>query len=199
MLSRLTAMAAIILCSQMMFGSSAVQAQQDICIVDVSRIFESHQGFNAQLEGLKQAAEQYKVRLQDLGQQLRAKSERLQDFSPSSEEYRQLENELASTSANLEVERRAKTREFVQLEARLHFDTYVEISRLIAQLCEQNGFRLAMRFDSTPMTLDDPQSIPQRINGSIVYFQPQKDITDSVIRMVNQAGQAQVGPGTQTR
>ena len=119
---------AIFFCFCLSFHCSA-QAQQDICVVDIAEVFKNHNGFNQQLELLKQEAETFKFELQQRAQELQSKSEQLKTFEPGSPEYKHLESELAQSSANLEVDRRSKTREFVSREARMHFDTYVQVSR----------------------------------------------------------------------
>ncbi len=182
----------------LLLSSTSVCAQQGVCVVDVSQIFKNHAGFNQQLENLKQQAEQFKFELQKQAEQLQAKGERLKDFEIGSPEYKQLESELAQASANLEVERRAKTREFVQAEAELHFDTYVEVTKLIANLCEQRGHRMALRFDSRQTDPSNPDSIMQRVNEYVIFQNPRIDITTEIIASLNNGQAPQVGtrPGT---
>ena len=163
--------------------------QQGVCVVDVAEIFKNHPGFNQQLENLKQQAEQFKFELQQKGEQLQARAERLKELEIGSPEYKQLETELAQASANLEVQRRAKTREFIQFEAELHFETYVEVSSAIANLCEQRGHRMALRFDSRQMDPSSADSIMQRVNEYVVFQNPRIDITAEIIASLN-GGQA---------
>lgn len=168
-------------------------AQQGVCVVDVAEIFKNHPGFNQQLENLKQQADQFKFQLQKRAEQLQAKSEQLKDFEIGSPEYKQLETELAQTSANLEVERRSKTREFIQAEAELHFDTYVEVTQLIANLCEQRGHRMALRFDGRQTEPTNPESIMQRVNEYVIYQNPRINITTEIIAALNGGQAPQVG------
>ncbi len=172
--------------------------QQGVCVVDVAQIFKNHAGFNQQLENLKQQAEQFKYELQQRGEQLQAKSEQLKDFQIGSPEYKQLESELAQASANLEVERRSKTREFIQAEAELHFDTYVEVTRLIASLCEERGYRMALRFDSRQTDPSNADSIMQRVNEYVIFQNPRIDITAEIVSRLGGGAAPQVGsrPGT---
>ncbi len=189
-LRSVTGTSVAITCWIALFTGPSIQAQQDICVVDIAQVFKNHNQFNRQLEGLKQEAEQFKFTLQQKAQQLRTKSERLKDFSPGSDEFKQLETELAQESANLEVDQRSKTRDFMQLEAKLHFDTYVHVTKLIAGYCEQNDIRLALRYDSTQMSPDDPNTIMQRVNDHVIFHQPQRDITQTIIQLANQESPA---------
>lgn len=177
-------------CGMLSFSVQAV-AQQNVCVVDVAKIFESHSGFNAQLENLKQQAEEYKLSLQQRGEQLRSQSEGLKQYTVGSPEYNQLETELAQQAAALEVERKNKTRDFIQAEAQMHFDTYVQVTNAIASYCEQKGYRAAVRFNKTQPDRTNAASIMQRVNEYVVFHQPQIDITDSIIQMLG-------GSATQT-
>ncbi len=162
----------------------SVSAQQQVCVVDIAEIFRNHTGFNQQIESLKQAAEQYKTDLERRGNELRARSEKLRDYQIGSAEYKQLEAELAQASANLDVERRAKTRDFVQFEAKLHFDTYVEVTRAIAETCEKRGYRLAIRYDGSKTDATRPEAIMQRVNENVIFHMPQYDITGEIVSLL---------------
>lgn len=111
----------------------------------------------------------------------------LNQWEKDSPEYREKEAELAKESATLEVSQRAKMRELLTEEARLHFDTYVEVTNFISQYCQENGYQLVLRFNSEKMDPKDPQSIMQRVNGSVIYHNTANDITNVVTQRIIQA------------
>lgn len=164
-------------------------AQQGVCVVDVAEVFKNHPAFIQELESLKQQAEQFKFELQQRGEQLQARSEKLKDLDIGSPEYKQLESELAQGSAGMEVDRRSRTRQFIQTEAELHYKTYVEVTNLISSVCEQRGYRLAVRYNSLPTDTASPESIMQRVNEYVIFHNPQHDITREIIALLNN-GQA---------
>lgn len=180
--------ALLAIASAMVFLSGNVASAQ-VCVVDVAKVFESNTQFNARLEQLKQSAEEYKIHLQKRGEELRLESEQLKDLVAGSADYNALESKLAQASANLEVERRNKTREFVQAEAELHFDTYVQVTSQISSFCEQRGYRVAMRYSNLEVDPSNPQSIMQRVNEYVVFHQPRIDITEDIIRALGSAPQ----------
>jgi hypothetical protein len=55
---------------------------------------------------------------------------------------------------------------------------------LIGEFCQANGVSVVLRFNSDPMSLDDPESIMQTFNNSVVYYAPQRNITDRIIQMM---------------
>jgi hypothetical protein len=75
----------------------------------------------------------------------------------------------------------------MKTEAQLHYDTYREVSQIIGQYCEQNGIEMVVRYNSQEMNKNDPSSVMQRVNGSVVYFEPQDDITQATIQRITDA------------
>lgn len=193
--------AVMVLLGAWLAGASLVNAQQGVCVVDVAEVFRNHGGFNQSIENLKQQAEQYKIQLQQQGEMLRSRSEQLKELEIGSPEYKQLESDLAQSSAQLEVERRTKTREFVQYEAQLHYDTYLQVTQVIASICEQRGYRLAMRIDGTAIDPSNPDSIMQHVNENVIFHSPMHNITQEVIQGIQaQAGRTgQVGGSGERR
>ena len=165
---------------------STTSAQNtSVSLVDVAKVFDNLTVFKQQMQSLENEAKQYSADLQAKTQALAQRAESLKGKDPSSSEFRTIEQQLAQDRANLEIERRNRQRHFVEQEASLYFDTYVQVSQVIAAYCEEANVRLILSFNSTPMTVDDPQTIMQTVNGIIVYHTPPTDITDEIIRRVN--------------
>jgi Skp family chaperone for outer membrane proteins len=105
---------------------------------------------------------------------------------PGSQEFRNTESKLAQESAAMEVEQRDKMRSLMQAEARLHYQTYSEINSMIARYCESIGVHLVLRYNSQQMDRKNPNSVMQRINGSVVYHDQQNDITPQIVARISQ-------------
>jgi Skp family chaperone for outer membrane proteins len=177
--------ASFILVCGLSFGSAA-NAQTKVALVDIGQVFKSHPVFAQQLDGLKKEAEQFKVSTQQLQQQLMSKAEVLKSYEPSSAEFRNAETELAKESAAMEVQQRDKMRVLMEREAKLHYDTYMEIKQLISMYCEQTGTKLVLRFNNIEMKPGDAASIMQRVNENIVYNRPGNDITTQIVAQLAQ-------------
>ena len=194
---------AVFLASQLMtvLGIlNTTSAQTQVAIVDIGEIFKGHPAFTQQLEALKQEAEQFKSSSLQLQQSLMQKAEVLKQYTPGSPEFKQNEASLAQESAAMEVDQRDKMRQLMQREAQLHFDTYAEVNKLVETYCDQHGIQLVLRFNSEQMDAKNPASIMQRVNGSIIYHDQDKDITSQVIaQLVQSKGSASLGSGAQNR
>ncbi len=172
-------------------------AQTKVAIVDVGLIFKSHTSFEQRLEALKTEAEQFKSVSLQQQQQLMQKAEALKQYQPGSQEFKNLETKLAQESAAMEVDQRDKMRSLMQQEAQLHFQTYADVNKLIATYCESTGVQLVLRFNSQEMDPRNPNSVMQRVNGSVVYHDPYNDITPQIVARISQLnGTANAGVGS---
>ncbi len=163
-------------------------AQSPVAIVDVGQVFDSHPGFKQELENLRLEAEA----LQNTVNQQRMKLAKDQEslglsFTPGSDAYKNQEKDIALAAAKLDVDARDKMRTLMTREAHVHYDTYTEVNRYIAEFCQENGLRLVLRHSDNEMKLDDPESIMQKINSPVVYFRPEKDITPAIVAKMLQA------------
>ena len=164
---------------------SISQAQTNVAIVDVGQIFKSHPQFDRQLQQLKAEADQFKANSMQLREEMVAKSEQLNAFTPDSEEFKNAETMLAQELAKLEVEQRNAMRKLMQREAKLHFDTYQQVKQTVTDYCAEKGFRLVLRHSTLELDIDNPNSIMQEVNNNIVFFSPGRDITGAIIQKLN--------------
>ena len=171
---------------------NVAQAQAKICLIDMAKVFKAHPGFNQQMQDLKVEADAFQVKLQQAQQALAKMNEDLRLLDANGDEFRQKESEIAQTSANLEIERRNQVRDLMIREAKIHFDTYASITGMIGRYCSENSVPLVIRFVSEPMRLEDPASIEQGFNNSVVYYAPGQDITDAIIQRIAQAPAGQL-------
>lgn len=167
-----------------MFSLAAVataEAQTKVAIVDIGLVFKSHPQFKQQLESLKQQADQFKSSSIQAQQDLVQQAEALRNYNPGSPQYNSLEAKLAQQSAAMELDQKNRMRELMELEAKLHYDTYQEINTAVAAYCQDNDIRLVLRFNGETMDPRQPATVMQRVNSSVVYHLPQTDITRFVV------------------
>ena len=69
----------------------------------------------------------------------------------------------------------------MEREAMLHFETYQQVNALISQYCDDRGIQLVLRYNNQEMDLAQPGSVMQRVNSSVIYHDPNNDITQAII------------------
>ena len=177
--------------------ASLASAQSNVAIVDVGKVFKAHPTFPGALERLKGEADQFKANSIQLQQQMVAKSEKLQMFTPGTEDYKNAETSLAQELAALEVEQRGKMRALMVREAQLHFETYQEVKSVINKFSEAKNIRLVLRHSELELDPSNPNSVMAGVNNNIVYSAPGRDITNEIIRQIG--GVASLQSDTQNR
>lgn len=170
--------------------NSEVAAQSGVVIVDIKALFRAHPGFNQQLESLRQAAETHQADSMAAQQKLSRKAELLNQYDRQSMEFREAEAELAREAAAMEVEFRNKMLNLVKAEANLHYNTYQQINEIVSAYCQQQDFNLVLRHSNVEMVPSNPDSVMQGVNSQVIFFRPNRDITDEIAKRVLQQNQS---------
>jgi len=143
-------------------------------------VFESHPLFVTQLEGLKQEIRQFDEDQTRQREALSAKFQLLRGQDPNSDAFRQGEAEIASQSANLDVQKRLRSKEFAQKEAKIYYQIYTDVSSKVAAYCQHNGISTVIHYNSRPMDLQNPATIMERMGSNVVYARPDWEITQTI-------------------
>ncbi len=164
-----------------LFSINAANAQTKVAIVDVGAIFKLHPSFAGQLEALKGQADGFKADALKDQQALAQSAQALQQFKPDSDDFRIKQTELAQKAAALQVEQNGLMQKLMEKEAMLHFETYQQVNALISQYCDDRGIQLVLRYNNQEMDMAQPGSVMQRVNSSVIYHDPNNDITQAIV------------------
>lgn len=164
--------------------ASLAEAQSSVAIVDIGMVFKAHPTFPRELETLRAEADQFQKNAVQLQQQMVAKSEKLQMWTPDSEDYRNFETQLAQELATLEVQQRSEMRSLMVREAQLHFQTYQQVKKVVNDYCAAKNIRLVLRHTDQKLNVDNPKSVMADVNKNLVFYTPEIDITNEIIRQI---------------
>ncbi len=182
------ALSGVIALSLILGASSIGLAQTNVGLIDMGLVFEGHPVFKDRLQQLKQEADSLQGTVLQQRQMLAKDGESLTLlYAPGSTEFKQKEKELALKAAQLEIDAKDKMRDLMTTEARLHFEVYTDVNRVVEEYCQQFGIRLVLRFNSNKAKADNPESIMQQVNSAVVFYRPDNDITAAVIQRVVQS------------
>lgn len=158
-----------------------------VAVVDVGYIFKNHSGFNTQMEAMKGEVQKYEETLRARHQELsQERDQLLQQFKPGTPNYDKLERELADKAAKLQVDTQLKKKDFLQREAKVYYDVYLEVSKAIEDFSNMNGIDLVLRYNGDEIDKDDRQSVLTGVNRAIVYHR-NLDITREILDRLNRA------------
>lgn len=185
-------LAAIVL--SVTFASSLANAQAPagqpasgprMALLDVSRIFKNHQRFKGMMEDMKADVERAEAQVKSEKEAISKMAERLPEFRKGTQEYKQMEEDLARRQADLAVQVNLQKNEFLQREAKIYHNVYQEIWQATDYFCKQNRIDMVLRFNGEPVDIERPDSVLTFINKPVVWYDRGLDITDSILQEVN--------------
>lgn len=172
------------------WNAALSQAQStNIAILDLGYIFKEHNGFKAATERMKNDLTTAETKLREERDSLNTLMKDFQEkpeFKKGSREYKQMEEELAKRGADLQIEMNIKKREFMEREARIYYNVYQEIMRVVRDHCAQQNIQVVLRFSAEQADPTDPQSILKDINKNILHWDQSIDITGTILQRLNQ-------------
>lgn len=166
-------------------NSAAAQAPPPpVAIIDMTYIFENHPGFQARRNALRGQVEQAEVDVKGRQEEIKKLVDRLNDYSPGTPEYKQLEEDITKRDADLKVSVQLSKKDFLLHEAKMYFTVYQEIADETRMYAERAGIQLVLRFNGDQIDTNNPQEVLKELNKTVVYSSPSIDITPIVLEQI---------------
>ena len=152
-----------------------------VAVVDVSYIFNNYAGFKNRMDSMKKAVQAYEASLKSRHEMLAKDREKLNQYQVGSPDYKRTEQQLADKFASLQVDTQLKKKEFLENEAKVYYETYKLVEKVIANYASRTGTGLVLRFSKEDMNKNDRNSVLQGVNRAVVYHQGSLDITNDIL------------------
>jgi Skp family chaperone for outer membrane proteins len=158
-----------------------------VAVIDLGEVFKKHPRLQAQLEEVKKQIEAFEAYVRQEKRKIEALADELKTIRPGTKDYTDKEKSFASLQADLQVQVRQKSREFLEHEARIRYQAYQEIQQQVAAFCRHYGIQLVIRFSRKEIDPTKPQEVQIGLNRPIVY-QYSLDITEHIVqRLIDSA------------
>ncbi|ADG66764.1 outer membrane chaperone Skp (OmpH) [Planctopirus limnophila DSM 3776] len=157
-----------------------------VALIDMAVIFKQYKKFEVLREDLKAEIEQSEVKAKEMATNLQALQQKMKSFKEGSPEFSATEKQLATSSAEFEAFRRSAQREFLKKESEIYHTVYLEVTDAVAKYAQYYKYTLVLRFSSEELDRDNPQGLIQGMNRQVVYFEAENDITQPVLKYLNQ-------------
>jgi Skp family chaperone for outer membrane proteins len=160
-----------------------------VACVDLERVFaglDRHKAGEARLTDLMKAEATKRDAISAEIQSLQAE---LENFKADSPNYQETARKLADAAGRLKVFEEFLKRKMEFEQAQVVRGTYGAIKAALPDLCKAQGIDVVFMDDATPpFDRADPRPITQQISGRrMLWFNPQLDITDLVIKKMNES------------
>ena len=172
-------------------GGAAAPARPTIALVDVGHILKNHPTMKTEIErieaSMKKADEEFAAKRDQIIKQMESLREQFTEGTP---EYEAQEKKIAEADTNFRLELVKKRKEFDEARAGVIYKIYTDLNTLIKYYCDNTGATMVMRVNRETMDPKKPETIQMVLSQEVLYFQPSADITEWVLKGLNQ----QAGP-----
>ena len=178
-------------------GPRAVQplGGQPVYLLDINFVFKNHSRLKAMKIDLQGDVQRAEARVKKEKEAIKALVERLDTYRAGAPEYKDLEQDIATRQADLNVLITLQRKEFLQQEARIYYIVYREIIEEVDYFASQNRAAMVLKFDREPVDVEVPETVVRSINRSVIWNSQGLDITDYIVDKLNKrASQGPAGP-----
>jgi Skp family chaperone for outer membrane proteins len=174
-------------------------SKYNIAVVDISYIFKKHERFKAEMEQMKKQMETIENDLKADREKIAQQEQQRNQFNSGSAEYKKMDEDIARQMAEFNLKMGKLRKEFLEKEAKVYYDTYLQIVEAVKYYAKRQGIGLVLRFNGEPVDPNRRDDVLREINKPVVV-QDQIDITPDVLALINrdQSGGQAAGQATPT-
>jgi Skp family chaperone for outer membrane proteins len=172
------------------FLASAARAQQqpahtDVVLVDLSLIFQKYAGFTEMRADLQTAVDVAEKEIGRLRDEAKKKLSELKVAQKGTPQHQQLQDDITRLQVEINTRVSNGRKDFAGQEAKIFFSVYKQVQDEVATFCRRQGVRVALQYNSKPLTEDDGAELLQRIQQPVLFAEPTVDITNYVLEQLN--------------
>lgn len=165
------------------------QPKRTIGLIDMAHLFKEYKKFGDLREQLRNDIKASDEQAKAMGENIQNLQRQLKDgtYKEGSPEYQQLESKLISQGTQFETFRKTQQRDFLRRESKIYKDVYLEVVEAVGQYASYYNYDVIVRFsrDNVGET-DNAQELIQNMNRQVVWHNNGIDITDAVLKYLNQ-------------
>lgn len=174
-------------------AAGANASKHGVAVVDISYIFKKHARFRATMEQMKTEMESIEEELKADRDKIGQKEQQRDAYNVGSPEYKNMDDEAARMKADFNLKMTRLRKEFLEREAKVYYQTYLEVSDAVSYYAKRHDIGLVLRFNGEPTDPNRREEVLREINKPVV-FQNQIDITPDILTILNRE-QQQASPG----
>jgi Skp family chaperone for outer membrane proteins len=190
--------------AQSQFPQGVNAEKHGVAVVDVSYIFKEHKRFRGTMESMKKEMEGIEADLKADRERVAQTEQERNKYNPGTAEYKKYDEEVARMSAEFQIKMTRLRKDFLEREAKIYYQTYLEVAEAIAYYAKRHNIGLVIKFNGETVDPNKREDVLREINKPVIY-QDSIDITPDILTLLNRdqpAGQPQIGrppaqPGTQ--
>lgn len=183
--------------------AAAAQAPTRLGLIDMAYVFKNYDKFKTLRDDLKAEIQGSDQQAKAMATKIKTVQEQMKTFAEGSPDFVEKEKELARLATEFETFRKVAQRDFLRKEADIYKTVYLEVSDAVKLYAQHYKYALIMRFNREDLEASsNPEEVLQGMNRQVVYYSSRDDITDAVVKYLNQRYQQttnQAGGGATPR
>ena len=169
-------------------------------LIDMAYVFQEYTEFKMLREDLKSEIERSESKAKQYMAQSQTLQGKLRESKQGSDLYVQTEKQLLQLKGDFEAYKSGIQRDLMRKESKIYKAVYVKVAKVVQQYCDHFDYTLVMRFNRKSVNDSEaPGDIVQGMNRQVVYFQQRDDITDAVLKVLNQNYSKSASAGARRR
>ncbi len=154
-----------------------------IAFVDLEHVLQNYKKLDDLRQPLKEAFSEADAKARAIVEQANKITEEMKssEIETGSPEYVELESKYISLSTRFEAHKASSKKTLERKDAQIIRTVYLEITQMLKEFAETNGYTLIMQFSRDAMTTQDLNKTKQKLSSSVVCNSGADDITDLVL------------------
>ncbi len=178
----------------LLLAGAAAAADPNIAVIDVARVFEDYD----MTRDLETVFDQARQALSDEADSRRGNIDQMRRglaaFDPESDDYKRREQELIRAEAEFQVWSNIKERQLKADHKKWLLQIYRDTQSTVAAIATDRSIDLVLTFDKLTEDAPDSTALRQQILlQKVIYHSDRMDITDDVLKKLNDAYKARGG------
>lgn len=184
-------------------AAAPAQAQENaettghrVGLIDMAHVFQNYKKFEDLRNGLQAEIEKSDAEAKVMVERLQKMQEEIKKFDAGGAQYENAEKQILEQKGEFDAFRASTQRRLARRESEMFKIIYTDVTAAVKLYAEYAKFDHVLRFNRKE--IDDttnPQEAVQTMNKTFIYTKPQNDITDTVLKYLNDK-YAKSGGGT---
>lgn len=163
-------------------------AAHKIGLIDMAEVFKEYEKFKTARQALQSEIEQSEAEAKRMIDEMKQINDQATsgEFKQDTPQFKELEQRMITKKSELEAYRASQQRDFLRKESEIYKQVYLETQDMVEKYATHFKYTLVMRFNRQSVEdAANPQEVIQSMNRQVVFHQQSDDITDAVLRALN--------------
>ena len=167
-----------------------------IALIDMSEVIKGYTKFQGMQEDLKGKIKEKEAEGKLLTDKVKVVVDQLNSGTivKGSADYQALEKDYLRLQGDMQALKQSAQLDLMREEARNYHNVYLDVQAAVAKFAKHFGYTLVLRFSKEELDSNDPQKVIQGLGRQVIYHEPGDDITEGVLKFLNNSMTAKGGP-----